>query len=117
MPSIFVGEYRPREQGLRLVAVLILRFHYLGEVGEYRPREQGLRHQGVHCDIFLFCHNVGEYRPREQGLRQRAARSVLRCFWIVGEYRPREQGLRHVNALMTRFFPISSVSIVQENKD
>ena len=39
-------------------------------VGEYRPREQGLRHilnpQDGRKPI-----SVGEYRPREQGLRLR----------------------------------------------
>ena len=37
-----VGEYRPREQGLR--QVLASREGWFGiRVGEYRPREQGLR--------------------------------------------------------------------------
>ena len=37
-------------------------------VGEYRPREQGLRrYDGV--VTVCFDEVVGEYRPREQGLR------------------------------------------------
>ena len=38
-----VGEYRPREQGLRLSAIEA-QSTKLADVGEYRPREQGLRH-------------------------------------------------------------------------
>ena len=86
---MYVGEYRPREQGLRLEGWLE---KLTNIVGEYRPREQGLR-PVKQPTYYPKGQSVGEYRPREQGLRRCAHRNdtTHKC---VGEYRPREQGLR-----------------------
>ena len=109
-----VGEYRPREQGLRLLGPS----HFgsgRGHVGEYRPREQGLRRL-TWCSLCTRPQEVGEYRPREQGLRHFSAIAEILII-AVGEYRPREQGLRLVLPLMLLCRLDTSVSIVQENKD
>ena len=60
-------------------------------VGEYRPREQGLRLAKARRRLSI---TVGEYRPREQGLRPPENMLELKSRVGVGEYRPREQGLR-----------------------
>ena len=63
-------------------------------VGEYRPREQGLRREEGGNTNRLCGLIVGEYRPREQGLRPRYPYFDTATYEGVGEYRPREQGLR-----------------------